>query len=76
MALGAAADHGLAHLVHLDRRLDARFDAKLLQRILHRKRVHDRREHTHIIGLRAVHALRSARHPAEDITAANDERCV
>ena len=73
VTFGAAADDGLADLVHLDRRLDAGFDAKLFQRILHRQRVHDRRQHAHIVGLRAVHALGGARHAAEDIAAADDQ---
>ena len=51
VAFGAAADYRLAHLVHLDRRLDAGLDADLLERVLHRQRVHHRRQHAHIVGL-------------------------
>ncbi len=45
----------------------------MLKRVLHRQRIHNRCQHTHVIGLRAVHALRRARHPAEDVAAADDE---
>jgi hypothetical protein len=73
VALGAAADDGLAHLVHLDRRLDASLDADLLERILHGERVHDGREHAHVIGLRAVHALGGTGHAAKDVAAADHQ---
>jgi hypothetical protein len=73
MPLGPPADHRLADRVHLDGGLDAGVDAKLLQRVLHRQRVHDRRQHAHVVRLGAVHALRRARHAAKDVAAADDE---
>ena len=73
MAFSAAADHRLAHLVHLDRGLHAGLDAELLKRVLHRERVHHGGEHAHVIGLRTVHPLRRARHAAEDIAATDHE---
>mmetsp|Transcript_5760 Transcript_5760/g.14066 ORF Transcript_5760/g.14066 Transcript_5760/m.14066 type:complete len:311 (-) Transcript_5760:9-941(-) len=36
--------------------------------------VHHRGQHAHVIGRRTVHADRAARHAAEDIAAANDDR--
>jgi hypothetical protein len=73
MTLGAAADHRLADLVHLDGGLHAGRHAELLQRVLHGQSVHHRGQHAHIIGLGAVHALGSAGHTAEDVAAADDE---
>ena len=73
MAFRPAADYRLAYLVHLDRRLHSGFDAQLLQSILHRQRVHHRRQHAHIIGLGPVHALGRTGHPAKDIAAADDK---
>ena len=73
MALGASADDWLTDGIHLDCRLNAGMDAKLFKRVLHGERVHDRCEHPHIIGLSTVHALCSARHPAKNITAANNK---
>jgi len=73
VAFGAAADHRFAHLIHLDRALHAGVDANLFERVLHRQRVHHRRQHPHVIGLRAVHARCCPRHPAKDIAAANHQ---
>ena len=44
-----------------------------LEGVLQRKGVHDGGEHTHIIGLRTVHALGSTGHATEDITAAHND---
>src|SRR3546814_13267427 len=63
----------LAHACHRDRRLHARLDADLLERRLHRERIHHRCEHPHVIARRAVDSLRDPRQPAEDVAAANDE---
>ena len=69
----AAADVRLGHAGHRDRRQHAGVDAKLLQRILQRQRVHHRRQHAHVIGGGAVEALGRRGHAAEDVAAADDE---
>ena len=69
----AAADVGLGHARHRDRRLDAGVDAELLERILQRKRVHDGRQHAHVIGGGAIEALGRRGHAAEDVAAADDQ---
>jgi hypothetical protein len=48
---GAAADVGLRDRPHLDRGLDARRDAQLLQDVLKPQGVDDRPQHAHVIGL-------------------------
>ena len=70
----AAADVFLAHFVDADRRHHARVHAERLDGVLHRERVHDRREHAHVIAGDAVHA--GARQPgaAEDVAAADHDR--
>ena len=73
MPLCTTADIGFTDARHGNRRLDPRLDADGLQRILHRERVHDRREHTHVIGSRALEALGCRRDPAKDIAAADDD---
>ena len=73
MTFGAAADHGFAHLVHLDRGLNPSFDPGLLKRVLHRERVHDRCKHAHIVGLGTIHALGGTGHATEDVTATDHQ---
>ena len=73
VAHGAAADEGLGHGAHLDRRHHARDDAVLLERILHRQSVDDRREHAHVVASRAIHALGAGRHASEDVASADDD---
>ena len=70
---GAAADERLGHRAHLDRGDDARHDALLLEGVLQRQRVDHRRQHSHVVGGRAVHASSAGRHAAEDIAAADDD---
>ena len=48
-------------------------DALLLERVLQRQRVDDRRQHAHVVGGRAVHAAGAGRHAAEDVAAADDD---
>jgi hypothetical protein len=44
-----------------------------LERVLQREGVDHRREHAHVVALRAVHALASAAQPAEDVAPADHE---
>ena len=60
MADRAAADVGLGHLAHRDRREDARVRADALERVLHREAVEDRGEHARVVRRRPVHALRGS----------------
>ena len=46
----------------------------LLERVLQREGIDDRRQHAHVVGSRAVHAARAGRQPAEDVAAADDDR--
>ena len=45
----------------------------MLEGVLERKGVHDGREHAHIVGLGAIHALSGSSKAAEDIAAADDD---
>ena len=56
VAHGAAANVVLADLVDLQRRHDAHAGTLALERVLHRERVDDGREHAHLIGGHAIHA--------------------
>ena len=71
MANGLAANIGFGDLLHADRRLHARVDARALEPLLQGERVHDGCEHADVIGLRTVHALGSASEPAEDVAASH-----
>ena len=73
VAHGAAPNVVLADLVDLQRRHDAYARAQALERVLHRKRVDDGREHAHLIGGHAIHAGLGQARAAEDIAAADDE---
>ena len=70
---GAAADVGLADLVHLDGAHDAAIHAVALEAVLEREGVDHRREHAHVVALRAVHAGCRALDAAEDVAAAHDD---
>ena len=70
---GAPADVRLGQLLHLDRALHAREDAQLLQRVLQRQRIDDRRQHAHVIGAGAIHSLGAGGNPAEDVSAPDDD---
>ena len=72
MPLRAAADIGFAHGRHRDRGLDARIHADLLQRVLHGERVHDGRQHAHIIGGGALESLGGRGDAPENVSAAHD----
>ena len=69
----APADVGFGDLMHLDRGLDAGWDADALEGILERKCVDDGREHPHVIGGRAFHARGFMRLAAPDVAAADDD---
>jgi hypothetical protein len=63
--------YGSAMPLHLDRRQHARVRAARFQRVLQRQRVDHRRQHPHVVGVRAVHARRAA---PEDVAAADHQR--
>jgi hypothetical protein len=69
----AAADVGLRHTRHRNRRLDASVDAELLERALERDRVHHRGEHAHVIRAGAVEPFGCSRHAAEDVASADHQ---
>ena len=54
-------------------RRDAGADADLLERVLQREAVDDRREHAHVVGGRAVHPLGAGGEAAEQVAAADDD---
>ena len=68
-----AADIRFTNLVHLDGAHHTALTPGALEGVLQRKGVHDGGEHTHVIGLRTVHALGSTGHASEDITAAHND---
>ena len=70
----AAADVRLGHLADVERREHARVGAVPLERLLHRERVEDRREHAHVVAGRPVHAGGRRLHAAVDVPAADHER--
>src|SRR3546814_17471256 len=51
--------------------LNARFISHALKRVLHRKRIHDRCTHAHIVGACAVKSLRGGCKSATDVSAAD-----
>ena len=59
---------------HLDRGRDPGHDVVMLERVLQGERVDHGREHAHVVGGRAVHALGAGREAAEQIAAADDHR--
>ena len=67
VALRAAADVGLANRTHRDGRLHPRLHTELLERVLHRERVHHGRQHAHVVAGRAVEPPGCARNAAENI---------
>ena len=56
-----------------DRRLHARLDPGLLERVLKRQRVDERREHAHVVGGRPVHAAAAPVDAAVDVAAADHD---
>ena len=73
MAQGAALDERLGELRHLDGRHHPRGHADGFERVHHRERVDDRREHPHGVARHAVDALTRARQPTEDVAAAQND---
>ena len=69
----APADVRLGDLPDLDRGLHARRHVGLLERVLEREAVDHRREHPHVVALRAVHPLARPLEPAEDVSTADDD---
>ena len=61
--------YGSADLVHGDGRHDPRGHARLLERVLERQAVHDRRQHADVVAGGALHAPRRRGQAAEDVAA-------
>src|SRR3954452_21362566 len=70
----ATADVGLGDLADVERRLHARVDLELLERVLQLQGVQDDREHPHVVRGRAVHALGRARDAAVDVAGPQHDR--
>jgi hypothetical protein len=66
------ADIWFGYLAHLYRGLDSDRHSELLERIRERERIHDRREHSHMVGSSPVHLFAAASAP--EIPAADDDR--
>ena len=73
MADRAAADERLSDGPHLDGGREPRGDADVLQGVLERQGIDDRREHAHVVGGGAVHALGAGRKAPEEVAAADDD---
>jgi hypothetical protein len=73
VTLGAATDVGLGDFRHLDRRHDTRVLADAFEGVLQREAVHDRCDHSHVVGLRLVHALARALQTAPEVAATDDD---
>ena len=58
---------------HLDGGQHACVGAVTLQRVGERQCVHHRRQHAHVVGGSAVHALCAGREPTKDVAAANHD---
>ena len=76
MAAGAAADVGLGHTIHADRRHQPRLGPEALEGILERQAVDDGGEHAHRMRRRLVDTGVSCgeRRPAEDVATTDDDR--
>src|SRR5256885_5475629 len=59
--------------LHPDRRHDARVHTLLLQDVLEREGVDDRRQHPHVVGGDAVHPLLARGRATQDVAAAHHE---
>src|SRR6202042_2899263 len=68
----ATADVVLAHLVDANGGHDPGLYAEPLERILHGERVHDGREHAHVVGGHPIHAGACQACAAKDVAAADD----
>ena len=62
-----------ADMGNMGSRLHPRVDARLLQRILQRQRVHHRGQHAHRIGGRAIHPGQRTGGTAEQVAAADHD---
>ncbi len=69
-----AANVGLRDLVDAQGRLHARLHVGAAQRILQRQRVHQRREHAHVVGGGSIHPGGTGRDAAKDVAAADHDR--
>ncbi len=73
VANGTAADVGLAHRLHADRREHAGRDPQPLQRALHGQRIDDGGEHPHIVRRRPLDAARGTGQAAKDVAATDHQ---
>ena len=69
---GATTDIGFDHLIDAQCRLHARLETGTAHGIGQRHRVHDGRQHTHVVGRGTVHAGGGTGHATEDVAAADD----
>jgi hypothetical protein len=69
-----SADVGFRDVLDRDRGLDASRDVHLLERGLKREGVDDHREHSHVVGRRAVDAVLGDRRAAHEVAAADHDR--
>jgi hypothetical protein len=74
MAHRPPADVRLGDLRDAERGLHTRVDTQLLQRVLQRQRVQNRREHPHVVSCGPIHPRRYPLHPAVDVPGADDDR--
>lgn len=69
----AALDEKLAYAIDFERAHDAHFPSVTFYRVTERDAVDNRREHSHVVTLRAVETLRRHGRPTKDIASADDD---
>jgi hypothetical protein len=68
------ADVGLDDLFDLQCRLNTRHHAHLAHGILQRQRIHDGRQHAHVVGSGAIHARGTGSDASKDVAPPDDHR--
>ena len=68
---GAPPDEGLGDGTHLDGGQHPRGCAVAFEGVRERERVHDRRQHAHVVGSGSIHALRARGEASKDVAAAD-----
>src|SRR5579875_868672 len=74
MADGAAPDVGFAYRLDGQGGHDAGPGPDMLKRVLQGQRVHDRRQHSHVVGRSAIHSTRLVAGAAHQVAAPNYHR--